>query len=121
MYLEQALAAQRAVDVHGSVGGGDAVLAQRNDGGVAVPRGVEQRAERGVYFACGGDRFGPVRAVSLEVVVEVGDVDEQEVGVLRGEDPLRGVDDPARGCDRRGRPPVGEQRERAELGGQLIV
>ncbi len=119
VHAQQALGAQGAVDVHGAGDVGDAVLRQHHHG--PLPGGVQQRRQHAVQLGGRGGAARVAGAVALQVVVEVRQVGEGEVGVAGGHDVPSGTGDPPRGGQAGARPPVGEQGERAELGGELVV
>ena len=119
--VEQPGAAQGAVDVDMAPYAGDPVLGQHDNGAALGPRVGQQRGERGVHVGGGAVGAGVVGAVALEVVVEVGDVAQGEVGVAGAQDVTGGADDPLGGGEVRARPPEGEQGEGAQIPGEFVV
>ena len=119
--VQQPLGAQRPVHVDGSARLGDAVLRQHHHGCPTRGRRVQQRRQDAVQLSRGPRRLDPGRPEALEVVVEVRDVHEGQVGVLRGHEVLGRAADPPGGRQARARPPVGEQREGTQRVGQLVV
>ncbi|CAO0825131.1 hypothetical protein SMICM17S_01944 [Streptomyces microflavus] len=86
VHLQQARPAQRPVDVDGAADAGDAVLGECDDG-ASLGAGVgQQRGDGPVQVGGGPVGAGVVGAVALEVVVEVGQVAEREVGGAGGDD-----------------------------------
>ena len=81
VHLQQSGAAQRPVDVDGAAHAGDAVLGQRDDGACPRARASSssgaRAASRSAAAAVGA---GVVGAEALEVVVEVREVGEGQVG-----------------------------------------
>lgn len=121
VHLQQARPAQRPVDVDGAADAGDAVLGEGDDG-ASLGAGVgQQRGDGPVQVGGGPVGAGVVGAVALEVVVEVGQVAEREVGGAGGDDVPGGVDDPLGGDQVGARPPEVEEGERAEFVGQFVV
>src|SRR5690606_33911947 len=97
VYFQQAGAAQGPVDVDGAVHAGDAVLGQGDDGASLGAGVVEEGGQRGVEVGGGPQGAGVVGAVALQVVVEVREVAEGQVGVAGAHDVAGGVDDPPAG------------------------
>ncbi|ARX87667.1 hypothetical protein SMD44_07148 [Streptomyces alboflavus] len=111
MHVQQAGAAQGAVDVDGAADPGDAVLGQGDDGAALCLGLVQERGQCRVEV--GGRLVGArvVGAEALQVVVEVREVAQGQVGPAGGENVAGGVDDPAAGGDVRARAPEVEEGE----------
>jgi hypothetical protein len=121
VHLEPAPPAQQAVDVDRAGHPRDAVLADDQHGGAPGDAALGQLAGHPVDV---GRRRGGLRAVGavpLQVVVEVRQVDERQVRPRRVDQVGGRARHPARRRQPGGRPPVGEQRERSEPRGQLVV
>ena len=119
--VQQAGAAQGAVDLDRALGGRDAVLAQDHDLVAAAAGVVDEVAEHVVELARGVQRLRALGAEALVVVVEVRQVDQQQVELLVVEHDLGRVGDPLRRLDVRRRAPVLEEREVAQRTGQVVV
>ena len=121
--VQQALAAQRPVDVDRAAAAGDAVLGQRHDGRAARRAPASSSGPSTASSAGRGRRGrGSDGAVPLEVVVEVRDVHQGQVGVAARHDVLRRRRQiHARRGEPGARAPVAEQRERAERRGEFVV
>lgn len=119
--LQEARPAQGTVDVDGAVDAGDAVFGERDDG-TSLGAGVGQQRGHGPVEVGGGPvGAGVVGAEALEVVVEVRQVAEGEVGGAGGDDVPGGVDDPLGGDEVGTGPPEVEEGERAEFVGEFVV
>ena len=94
--VQQAGAAQGAVDLDRALGGRDAVLAQDDDLVAAVAGVVDEVAEHVVELTRGVQRLRALGAEALVVVVEVRQVDQQQVELLVVEHDLGRVGDPLR-------------------------
>lgn len=95
--LQEPGAPQGAVDVDGALDPGDPVLGEDHDRTALGPCLREERREDGVERGRGPEGARVAGAVALEVVVQVRDVAEGEVGAAAPEDVTGGVDDPAAG------------------------
>ena len=113
--------AQRPVDVDRPVYLGDPVLAEHHHRRGTCPCGLQQRRQYPVQLGRGGRGRRPARPEALQVVVEVWDVHQGQVRVVPGHHLLGGPADPPGRGQPGARPPELEQRERAQLGGQLVV
>lgn len=119
--LQEAGAAQRPVDVDGPVDPGDAVLGQGDDGASLAAGVVQERGHGPVEVGGGPEGARVVGAVALEVVVEVREVAQGEVGVAGVEDVPGGVDDPLGGDEVGAGSPEVEEGEGAEFLGEFVV
>ena len=120
---EEARLPQDAVDVHRPAHGCDAVFGQDHDP-QAGPGGLRDQVAG--HLVDGLQRVPHlrmvlVRAEALQVVVEMGEVDQRQGRRARRQDVLGGVRDPAARPDARGGAPELEQRERAERRVQLVA
>lgn len=119
--LQQPGAAQGAVDVDGPVDSGDPVLGEGDDGAALGARVGQERCHGPVEVRCRPVGAGVFGAVALEVVVEVREVAEGQVGAAGGEDVPGRFDDPLRGDEVGAGAPEVEEGEGAELVGELVV
>ena len=119
--LQQAGAAQGAVDVDGPAHAGDAVLGQGDDGAALGAGVVEQRGQGRVQVGGRLEGARVVGAEALEVVVEVREVAERQIGVAGAHDVAGGVDDPLAGDEVGAGSPEVEEGEGAEFVGEFVV
>ncbi len=106
---------EHAVEVHGTVHGGDAVFRQHGDLHALC---LKRRDQIGGHFVDGAQvrrNRRIVRAEPLEVVVEVRQVNEMEVGRVAFLQPASGGSDPPRRRDARARSPERRERELTEV------
>ena len=114
--LEPAVLAKDAIEVNGAIDLGDAVFGEEDGLDAAF---FEEPDEAANDFINGAEIFGDARIVRsplLEVVVEVWEVDEVEVGGVFFLDPFGGVGDPLAGADAGARSPELGKGKVAEVG-----
>lgn len=121
VHLEESGAAQGAVDVDGAVRAGDAVLGQRDDGTAFRAGVVQERGQCPVQVGGGSQGARIVGAEALEVVVEVREVAERQVGMAGAHEVAGRVDDPLAGDQVRTGAPEVEEGEGAEFPGEFVV
>jgi hypothetical protein len=118
---QQARVAQDAVDVNAAAGGTDAVLGHHQHLGTDAASGADDAAGGGVD---GGDVVadgGMIGAEPLQVVVQVGQVDQGQVRATSTQHQRGARRDPVGRADVGGRPPEVEEWEGTELGLDLPV
>ena len=114
---EESGLAQGAVREYRAAGhGADGVIAIDQHVIIAVAGGVDESGEHRFHGLKGLVGFGMVGSVALQVVVEVRQVGEQEVGRLLVQQGAEGVDDPFAGAASGQRAPVAHQVEGAADG-----
>jgi hypothetical protein len=94
---EVAVLAQEAVEVDGMVDGGDAVFGDDPGFDAALLEEADQVIDEGIDEAKVSGDVGVMGAEALEVVIEVGEVDELEGGLVVLFDPAGGGGDPLGG------------------------
>ena len=112
--------AKDAIDVDRRSNSGDAVFAENDDARVPFGKVCDQSANLEIDFAqiFRNGRIG--RAKALQVVVEVGQVDERQRRIAFAVDDHRGVGDPTRRRDGGGRAPELKKWKRTEPFGEQI-
>jgi hypothetical protein len=105
--------------VHGARHAGDAVFGKHEDASAALLHVGDELAGDGVDFVKVLADVRMVGAEPLEVVIEVGQVDERQGGPVLVEDVAGAGGDPLRRDDIRLRAPEVEQGELPELGIEL--
>ena len=120
-HRQQSVLPQCPIDVHGPRDVADAVLGEDDDRGPAFFVEPDEIRAQLVHLADVGQRARVARADTLQVVVEVRQIDQRQRRMALLLDDLRRFRDPPGGGDRRPRPPEIEQREGAQPGLQLFA
>ena len=113
--LEPVMPAQDLVQRDGAVDGGDGVFGDDQDLDAAGFKEIGEVADELVDVAARGIAARVGRTEALQVVVEVRQVDEAEVGLLMLLDPSGAVGDPLRRWQTGARAPEGVEGEIAEV------
>ena len=118
---QPAALAQHAVGLDAAIDRIDAVLRQHDQLHAGLLRLIQNRRQRFVQLLGGRLGFRTVRTKALQVVVEVGHVDQSQPRLLGTQNIGGGVEDPLRAGDPRARSPELEQREVAMRAAQAFA